>query len=205
MKIICIDRNYDAPGDEPYDGCLGNEPVLFLKPNTVLQRNRRTFFVPDLSADFRFGMEIVVRIDRLGKSIARRFGSRYYNEVSTCVSITEYSLLNRLKKDGKPWEISHAFDNSAVVGKFIPLSLISTGIDNIDFRLDADKQTVMSGNTKNMLFTVEEIIEYASRYFTLSTGDLIFTGAPAETVRLDAETRVEGYVQDRKVLEFKVR
>jgi 2-keto-4-pentenoate hydratase/2-oxohepta-3-ene-1,7-dioic acid hydratase in catechol pathway len=176
-----------------------------MKPDTALRRNRHPFFIPDFSTDIRFGIEIVVNIDRLGKNIARRFGSRYYNEISAGVSATACDILHRLRQDGRPWEISNAFDNSTVAGEFIPLSGIPSGTGNIDFRLDADGYTVQSGNTGNMILTIDEIIEYASRYFTLRTGDLIFTGTPAATVRLDAGTLVEGYIADRKVLEFRIK
>ncbi|MDR1562484.1 MAG: fumarylacetoacetate hydrolase family protein [Dysgonamonadaceae bacterium] len=205
MKIICVATNYAPQGIESGAFQPLEVPVIFIKPDTALLRNRHPFFLPDFSTDMRCDVEIVVRIDRLGKNISRRFAARYYNEITVGVGITACDLQNRLRERGLPWEISKSFDNSAAVGDFVPINSLDTGICGINFHLDIDGETVCGGNTGEMFFPVDEIIEYASRYVTLRTGDLIFTGTFASNRRLEIGNHLEGYIFDRKVLEFWVK
>ncbi|MDI1233856.1 MAG: fumarylacetoacetate hydrolase family protein [bacterium] len=176
MKIICIGRNYGAHAKE-----LGNEvpdkPVIFCKPDTALLKHNEPFYIPDFSKDIHHEIEVVVKIDKMGKSIAPQFAHKYYSEFTLGVDFTARDLQSELKSKGLPWELAKAFDHSAVVGDFLKID--GTDLNNYEFTLLKNNAVVQQGNTKDMLFNIDAIISFVSHYFTLKTGDLIFTGTPA--------------------------
>ena len=177
MKIIAIGQNYREHNKE-----LNNEnptePVVFMKPDSAILRNNKPFYIPDFSEEIHYETEIIIKINRIGKNIAYKFAHRYYSEIGLGVDFTARDLQQKLKKEGKPWEICKAFDGSAVIGNFIPVEQIDD-IQNIEFHLDINGETVQKGNTADMIFPVNELIAYVSKFFTLKIGDLIFTGTPA--------------------------
>jgi len=205
MKIVCVGMNYAAHNKEMQRTLLLSEPTFFMKPDSSLLKDGKPFFLPDFSADMQYEAEIVVKINRLGKSISRKFASRYYDEITVGIDMTARDLQKKQKENGLPWEISKSFDNSAVIGKFVSLEKEGWNPDAIPFRLDIDGKTVQQGNTADMILKIDEIIEYVSRFNTLKMGDLIFTGTPAGVGRVEINNRLEGYVYDRKVLDFRIK
>ncbi len=203
MKIICIGRNYAEHARE-LNNPVNDKPVVFLKPETALLQKRQPFFLPDFSNEIHYEAEIVVKINRTGKNIQPRFAHKYYDEIGLGIDFTARDLQSMLKSKGLPWELAKAFDGSAPVGEFI--SKAETGKpDNIAFRLDKNSITVQSGNTADMIFPIDVIIAFASEYFTLKKGDLIFTGTPKGVGPVEKGDLLEGYIGERKVLQVKVR
>ncbi len=205
MKIICVGMNYAAHNKEMQSTLVTKEPVIFLKTDASLLKDGKPFFIPDFSSEVHYETEIVVRINRLGKNIAEKFAHRYYDEVTVGIDITARDLQRRLRAEGMPWEISKAFDNSAVVGTFVSLRELDESVDCLPFRLDINGTTVQEGNTKEMIFKVNEIIAYASRFFTLKIGDLIYTGTPAGIGEVKINDHLQGYIGERKLLDFFVK
>jgi 2-keto-4-pentenoate hydratase/2-oxohepta-3-ene-1,7-dioic acid hydratase in catechol pathway len=205
MKIICIGMNYASHNKEMHNPLFIKEPVIFMKPDTAILKNNRPFFIPDFSSEVQYEIEIVVKIDRLGKNIAKRFAHRYYNEITLGIDMTARDLQRNFKQNGFPWELSKAFDNSAVLGDFIRLEKLKTGIDKIPFHLDIDGKAVQEGNTSDMIFSVDTIIEYVSRFITLKTGDLIFTGTPAGVGNVNIDNHLEGFIEEVKLLDFYIK
>jgi len=205
MKIICVGMNYATHNKEMQHALLLSEPTIFMKPDASLLKDGKPFFIPDFSSDMQYEAEIVVKIDRLGKCIGRRFAARYYDEITVGIDMTARDLQQRLRKDGLPWEISKSFDNSAVIGKFVSIEREGWDINAIPFRLDIDGKTVQEGNTANMIFKVDEIIEYVSRFVTLKMGDLIFTGTPAGVGKVEINNQLQGYIYDKKLLDFQIK
>lgn len=181
------------------------EPVVFLKPDTSLLKDSKPFYIPDFSKEMHYETEIVVKINRLGKNIAPRFAYRYYNEVTVGIDFTARDLQRKLMKEGKPWEISKAFDYSAAIGTFISLDEIDYTINNIPFGLKINGDPVQEGNTSDLLFKVDEIISYLSRFFTLKIGDLIFTGTPSGVGEVKPNDRLSGYIGEQELLHFQVK
>ena len=204
MKIIAVGMNYASHNKEMRHTLEIAEPTLFMKADSALLKDGKPFFIPDFSREVHHEAEIVVRIDRLGKNIAERFAHRYYNEVTVGIDFTARDLQRNLRSKGLPWEISKAFDNSAVVGTFVPVEEVGA-IQRLPFRLDINGKTVQAGNTENMLFSVDAIVAYASRFFTLKMGDLIYTGTPAGVGLVQIDDHLEGYIGERKLLDFHVR
>lgn len=204
MKIIAVGMNYAAHNTELHHSLELAEPTLFMKSDSALLKDGKPFFIPDFSSEVHYETEIVIRIDRLGKNIAERFARRYYHELTVGIDFTARDLQNRLRAQGLPWEISKSFDNSAVTGEFIPVEQAGD-IQRLPFRLDINGNTVQQGNTADMLFGVDRIIAYASRFFTLKMGDLIYTGTPAGVGPVKIDDHLQGYVNDRKLLDFYVR
>jgi len=159
MKIICAGMNYVSHKDEMKNTSLPTEPVIFMKPDTALLRNGKPFYIPDFSTNIQYEAEIVVKINRLGKNISRKFAHRYYNEITVGLDMTARDLQQDFCSKGQPWECCKAFDNSAVTGDFITLDQLDCNINNIDFHLEIEKKTVQTGNTGNMLFSVDTLIE----------------------------------------------
>jgi len=178
--------------------------VVFSKPESALLLNNKPFFYPDFSTDIQYETEIVVLIDRLGRHIAPKFAHRYYSEITVGIDFTARDLQKRCKEKGHPWEIAKAFDNSAPVGRMIPKTKFPD-IQNINFRLDINGSTVQQGNTKEMIFSVDQIISHVSKYFTLKNGDLIFTGTPHGVGPVKINDRLQAYLEDEMVLDFKVK
>ena len=205
MKIICIGMNYPTHNKEMQHALLLSEPVIFMKSEASLLKDGKPFFIPDFSLDVQYEAEIVIKINRLGKCINRRFACRYYDEITVGIDMTARDLQRKLRKDGLPWELSKSFDNSAVIGKFISIEKEGLNIDAVPFHLDIDGKTVQQGNTADMIFKTDEIIEYISRFVTLRMGDLIFTGTPAGIGKVEINNRLQGYINDRKILDFRVK
>ena len=199
MKIIAVGMNYARHNEELGHTEENREPVIFLKPDSAILRDGKPFFLPDFSQEVHYETEVVVHICRLGKHIAPRFASRYYDAVTVGIDFTARDLQRRFRELGHPWELSKGFDNSAAIGEFVPLSSAGGDVQNLNFRLDIDGQTVQQGCTADMLFRVDEIIAYVSRFITLKMGDLLFTGTPSIGQHL------QGYLGERKLLDFYVR
>ena len=205
MKIICIGMNYTSHNKEMCHTFKEEEPVVFMKPDSALLKDGKPFYIPDFSSDVQCEMEIVVRINRLGKNISQRFAHRYYDEVTLGIDITARDLQQKLRADGLPWEMSKAFDNSAVIGNFVSLEELGGDINNLSFFLKINKEKVQEGNTKDQLFKVDEIIAYISRFFTLKIGDLIFTGTPAGVGKVNINDHLQGYIGEEKLLDFQIK
>ncbi|MBF6597448.1 MAG: fumarylacetoacetate hydrolase family protein [Fermentimonas sp.] len=204
MKIFAIGLNYDAHNKEMKRTFESDEPVLFMKPDTALLKDGKPFMLPDFSKEMHYETEIVIKINRLGKNIAMQFAHRYYDEITVGIDFTARDLQQKLKERGLPWEISKSFDNSAAIGKFIPKSEIEE-IQNLNFHLDINGKTVQQGNTQDMIYSVDKIISYISIFFTLKIGDLIFTGTPSGIGPVAINDHLQGYIEDRKLLDFKVK
>ena len=203
MKIICIARNYVAHAHELNNEVPGN-PVFFLKPDSALVTANRPFFYPDFSKDVQYELEVVIRINRLGRSIEEQYADRYYNEVALGVDFTARDLQAEQKKKGLPWEIAKGFDYSAPVSEFLPLKEFGD-IHNLSFRLDLNGKTVQEGNTSLMIFSFEKIIAYVSSFMTLKTGDMIFTGTPAGVGPVAINDHLEAYLEGKKLMDFPVK
>ncbi len=204
MKILAVGMNYAAHNKELAETFLPKEPVIFSKPESSLNREGKPFFVPDFAERIDYETEIVVRINKLGKNIAERFAHRYYGEVTVGIDFTARDLQERLRSEGLPWDLCKGFDGSAAIGQFVDKSELPE-MQNLNFRLDIDGQTVQKGWTGDMMFSVDRIISYVSRYFTLKTGDLIFTGTPVGVGPVHENQLLEGFLEDRKVLELKIK
>ncbi len=196
--------NYAAHNKELHHSLELSEPTIFMKSDSSLLKDGKPFFIPDFSSEVHYETEIVVKIDRLGKNIAERFAHRYYNEVTVGIDFTARDLQNKLRAKGLPWEISKAFDNSAVVGTFIPLDRAGD-INRIPFHLEINGKKVQEGNTSDMLFSVDKIVAYVSRFFTLKIGDLIYTGTPVGVGPVKIDDHLQGYIGEQKLLDFYVR
>ena len=203
MKIICVGWNYPDHNTEMKHESVG-EPLIFMKPDSALLRENKPFFIPDFSKQVEYEVELVVRINRLGKNISEKFASRYYEEVALGVDFTARDLQQRQRALGAPWEIAKAFDNSAVISDFIPLSTLANA-EGISFSLSKNGVEVQRGNTRDMLFSVNQIIAYVSRFFTLKIGDLIYTGTPAGVGPVVMGDHLEGFIEDNKMLNFFVK
>ncbi|MDR1633221.1 MAG: fumarylacetoacetate hydrolase family protein [Dysgonamonadaceae bacterium] len=203
MKIICVGMNYAAHNKELNNPLIMDKPVIFMKPDTALLKDGKPFYLPDFSSDMQYEAEIVVRINRLGKNISKRFARRYYNEATVGIDMTARDLQRKFQQEGLPWELCKSFDNSAVIGDFVPLDGLD--IDALPFHLEIDGKTVQESNTALMNFKTDEIIEYVSRFITLRMGDLIFTGTPAGVGKLDINNHLQGYIGDKKLLDFWIK
>lgn len=203
MKIIAIGHNYAAHNNELKSENPA-EPVVFMKPDSALLKNNKPFFIPDFTNELHYETELIIKINRLGKNIAPRFAHRYYSEVGLGIDFTARDLQRKLKSEGKPWEICKAFDNSAVIGDFLPVNQFND-IQKIQFRLDINGKTVQQGNTADMIFPVDELIAYISKFFTLKIGDIIFTGTPVGVGVVNINDKLEGYIFDEKMFDFKIK
>lgn len=204
MKIFAIGLNYASHNKEMKRTFESPQPVIFMKPDTALLKNGNPFFFPDFSDEIHYETELVVKINRLGKNIAARFAHRYYDEITVGIDFTARDLQRRQKELGLPWEIAKSFDNSAATGDFISKTEVSN-VQNLDLRLDINEKTVQEGNTSDMIYPVDEIIEYISRFFTLKIGDLIFTGTPAGVGPITINDHLKGYLNGRKLLDFRIK
>lgn len=188
------------------DGALykPEEPVIFTKADSALLKDRKPFFVPDFMGRIDYEAELVVRICRLGKTIPQRFAHRYYDAVTLGIDFTARDMQRRFREKGMPWDLCKGFDGSAAIGEWVDINKFRD-IQAINFRLNINGSTVQEACTNDMLYGVDELIAYISRYFTLKTGDLIYTGTPAGTGPVAIGDRLEGWLDDRKVLEFSCR
>lgn len=204
MKIIAVGKNYAEHALE-FDGTVEKPavPMIFMKPDSAIIKNGKHFYVPDFLGRVDYEAEIVVRINKLGKSIPARFAYRYYDAITVGIDFTARDMQRAFIEAGAPWELSKGFDGSAVLGEFRPVERYD--INDVPFSLTIDDKVVQSASTAQMLFKVDEIIAYISRFCTLKTGDLIFTGTPAGCGPVSIGTHLRGYINDDKVLDFQVR
>jgi len=203
MKIICIGRNYIDHAKE-LNNPVPSKPVFFLKPDSALVIRNRPFYYPEFSEDVHHELEVVIKINRLGKSIEEKFADRYFAEIGLGIDFTARDLQAEAKQKGLPWEIAKGFDYSAPISKFIPVSKFDD-IHRLGFHLDINGERVQVGNTADMIFTFERIISYVSRFMTLKTGDLIYTGTPAGVGPVKQGDHLEGWLEDVKLLDFHVK
>lgn len=203
MKIICVGRNYADHVKE-----LGNEipeePVIFMKPKSALLQSHTPFYYPEFSNELHYECELVLRVCKNGKYIQERHASNYYNGITVGIDFTARDIQNELKAKGLPWEKAKAFDNSAVLGKFIEITP-DFNRKSINFSLQKNKETVQKANTSEMIFNFEKIIANISNYFSLNIGDLIFTGTPAGVGEAVVGDLLEGYIDDQCLLSIEVK
>ena len=203
MKIICIGRNYanhiaELQNERP------EEPVIFLKPDSAVLPDKAPFVIPDFSSDIHHEIEVIVKINKLGKYIDPKFAHKYYDEIGLGIDFTARDVQNKLKEKGLPWEKAKAFDGSAIIGDFIPKNEFSS-TENITFELTNNGQTVQKGNTAQMLWKIDEIIAYVSQFFTLKKGDIIFTGTPEGVAKVSPNDVLEGFIENKKVLRLQIK
>lgn len=205
MKIFAVGMNY-AQHNKELDGALyiPEEPVIFTKADSALLKDGKPFFVPDHLGRVDYETELVVRICRLGKGIPERFAHRYYDAVTVGIDFTARDLQQRLRKAGMPWELCKGFDGSAAIGEWIEKEKF-LDVQALHFRLDINGKTVQEGCTSDMLFKIDRLVSYISEFFTLKTGDMIYTGTPAGVGMVSIDDHLTGYLEDRKVLEFNVK
>lgn len=202
MKIFGIGMNYIQHNKE-LDGALykTEAPVLFIKADSSLLKSGKPFFVPDFMGRIDYEAELVIRICRLGKNIPQRFAHRYYDAVTVGIDFTARDVQQQLREKGLPWDLSKSFDGAAAIGEWVSKDKF-LDVQALRFHLDINGQTVQEGCTADMVFSIDEIVAYISQYFTLKTGDVIFTGTPAGVGPVHIDDHLEGYVEERKVLEF---
>ncbi|WP_456442488.1 fumarylacetoacetate hydrolase family protein [Psychroserpens sp.] len=203
MKLICIGRNYtdhikELENEKPTD------PVVFLKPDTSILLKKQPFFIPDFSEDVHHEVEILVKINKVGKHISKKFAHKYYDHISLGIDFTARDLQSKLKAKGLPWEKAKAFDGAAVIGEWLPKENFKD-VDDINFSLQKNQTIVQEGNTSLMLYKIDEIIEYVSKYFTLKIGDIIFTGTPAGVGRVIANDKLKGFIEDKQLFSITVK
>ena len=204
MKIICIGRNYSEHAKE-----LGNqvpsEPVFFCKPDSAILPKGNPFFIPDWCKDLHYEVELVIRIKRLGKNIRKEFANRYYDEIGLGIDFTARDIQDELKKKGLPWEKAKGFDGSAVISHEMLEASQFDSLSDISFSLKKNGDEVQSGNSADMIFSFDRIIEYISQYMTLKIGDMIFTGTPAGVGPVVAGDKLEGYIGDQMMFQVKIK
>ena len=202
MKILCVGRNYSEHAKE-----LGNavpeNPVIFSKPDTALLKNGEPFYIPNFSNDVHHEIELVIKINKVGKKIQEKFARNYFSEIGLGIDFTARDKQNELKTKGLPWELAKAFDGSAPIGNFINIESID--LKNIDFSLQKNGQEVQQGNTSQMIFSFEQIVSFVSQYFTLKVGDLIYTGTPAGVGKVNIGDHLEGFIGNESMLICEVK
>lgn len=203
MKLICIGRNYtdhikELANERPTD------PVVFLKPDTAILLKKQPFFIPDFSKDVHHEVEILVKINKVGKYIDKKFAHKYYDEIGLGIDFTARDLQNELKSKGLPWEKAKAFDGAAVVGKWLPKTEFKD-LNEINFSLKKNNVAVQQGNTKQMLWKIDELIEYISKYFTLKIGDIIFTGTPSGVSKVEPNDELVGFIENVEVFKVTIK
>ena len=205
MKIFAVGLNYPQHNKELNETLYkGEVPVIFTKADSSLLKDGKPFFVPDDMGRIDYETEIVVRICRLGKAIPARFAHRYYDAVTVSIDFTARELQAELRKKGLPWEMCKGFDGAAAIGEWVSVEKFRD-VQALQFHLDINGKTVQEGRTSDMLFKIDEIIEYISKYFTLKTGDIIYTGTPVGVGPVNIDDHLTGYIEDRKVLEFNIK
>jgi 2-keto-4-pentenoate hydratase/2-oxohepta-3-ene-1,7-dioic acid hydratase in catechol pathway len=203
MKIIAIGRNYAEHAKE-LNNPVPTTPVIFMKPDTALLKENKPFYHPDFSEDVHHEIELVLKISKEGKHISEKFAANYYEEIGLGVDFTARDVQARHKEKGLPWELAKAFDGSAPISDFVPKAKFESVYD-INFKLDINGETRQQGNTRDLLFSFESIIAFVSKYITLKKGDLIFTGTPPGVSKVTIGDRLEGYLEDEKMLDFYVK
>lgn len=202
MKIICIGRNY-ADHARELKNDIPTEPVIFMKPDSALITGNRPFYLPEFTTDMHYETELVVRIHKLGRHIEERFAHKYYADITIGIDFTARDVQQRLKSQGLPWELAKAFDGSAVLGDWVPLG--DRNIQDLQFHLDKNGKTVQQGHTADMLFQVNQIISFVSRYFTLKIGDLIYTGTPVGVGKVEIGDQLHGFLEGQELFRCEVK
>jgi len=213
MKILAVGMNYakhivelhGSGNNNDEKSLLPIEPVIFSKPDSAIIQPGKPFFVPDFAERFDYETEIVVKINRAGKDISERFAHRYYDELTVGIDFTARDLQQKLRSKSLPWELCKGFDGSAGIGKFIKIADLGTEVQNIDFHLDKNGQTVQEGNTSDMIFTIDKLVSYVSRFFMLKTGDLLFTGTPLGVGPVVEGDVLDGYVGTNHLLHLRIK
>lgn len=203
MKLICIGRNY-ADHIKELENENPTDPVVFLKPDTSILLKKQPFFIPDFSDDVHHEVEVLVKINKVGKHIAKKFAHKYYDEIGLGIDFTARDIQAQLKAKGLPWEKAKAFDGAAVIGEWLSKTEFKD-INNLNFSLKKNDVVVQNGNTSLMLWKIDEIIEYVSKYFTLKIGDIIFTGTPAGVGRVITNDRLKGFIEDKQLFSITVK
>ncbi|MCD6017497.1 MAG: 2-hydroxyhepta-2,4-diene,7-dioate isomerase [Bacteroidetes bacterium] len=203
MKIICIGRNYAEHAKE-LNNAIPTEPVFFMKPDTALLKDGEAFYYPDFTKDLHHEIEIVLKISKVGKHIKQEFAHKYYDEIGLGIDFTARDLQTKAKEKGLPWEKAKAFDGSAPIGKFVSKNLF-TELSDISFELKINDESKQIGNTKDLLFSFDQIIAYVSQFVTLKVGDLIFTGTPEGVGPVNIGDKLQGYIKNELFLEFEVK
>lgn len=203
MKIICVGRNY-AEHIQELNNEQPEDPVIFLKPETAIPLKNEPFFYPEFSNDVHYEVEILVKINRVGKNIDEKFAHRYYDEVGIGIDFTARDVQSKLKAKGLPWELAKGFNGSAPMSGFVPKTDFPD-LQNLNFRLDLNGQTRQVGNTSLMLFKVDYLIAFVSRYFLLQQGDILFTGTPKGVGPVQPGDRLTAYIEDQRMLEIDVK
>ena len=202
MKIICIGRNY-AKHIEELANEKPKEPVIFLKADSSVLLKRNPFVIPPFSNDVHYEVEVLVKINRVGKYIDQKFAHKYYDELGLGIDFTARDLQSKLKEKGLPWEKAKTFDGSAVIGDFYQKQ--NYDLENLHFQLFKNNQLVQDGNTKNMLWKIDEIIAYVSQFFTLKKGDIIFTGTPAGVGRVSIDDVLVGKLENIEMFSVNIK
>ena len=202
MKIFAVGMNY-AQHNKELDGTLykPETPVIFTKADSALLKDRKPFFIPDHLGQIDYEAELVVRICKLGKTVPERFAHRYYDAVTVGIDFTARDLQKKLREAGQPWDLCKGFDGAAALGEWVSKEKFRD-VQAMHFHLDINGQTVQEGRTSDMIFSIDHIVSYISQFFTLKTGDIIYTGTPVGVGPVHIDDHLEGYVEDRKVLEF---
>ena len=203
MKIICIGRNYTEHAKE-LNNPLPEEPLFFMKPDTALLIRNRPFYIPDFSNEIHYETELVIKISKNGKNIQENFAHNYYDKITLGIDFTARDIQKKCKEKGHPWEIAKAFDNSAPISTFIPVSELKER-ENIKFHMDLNGKRVQTGNSRDMIFSFEKIISYVSKFIYLKMGDIIFTGTPAGVGKVNIGDRITAYLEERKMLDFMIK
>ncbi|GAA0741443.1 MULTISPECIES: fumarylacetoacetate hydrolase family protein [Flavobacteriaceae] len=203
MKLICIGRNYtdhikELENEKPTD------PVVFLKPDTAILLKKQPFFIPDFSNDVHHEVEVLVKINKVGKYIDKKFAHKYYDQIGLGIDFTARDLQAQLKAKGLPWEKAKAFDGAAVVGNWVDKQQFKD-VNNLSFTLEKNGEVVQKGNTNLMLWKIDEIIEYVSKYFTLKIGDIIFTGTPSGVGKVIANDKLDGFLENKQMFSITVK
>ena len=202
MKIFAVGMNY-AQHNKELDGTLykPETPVIFTKADSALLKDRKPFFIPDHLGQIDYEAELVVRICKLGKTVPERFAHRYYDAVTVGIDFTARELQKKLREAGQPWDLCKGFDGAAALGEWVSKEKFRD-VQAMHFHLDINGQTVQEGRTSDMIFSIDHIVSYISQFFTLKTGDIIYTGTPVGVGPVHIDDHLEGYVEDREVLEF---
>jgi 2-keto-4-pentenoate hydratase/2-oxohepta-3-ene-1,7-dioic acid hydratase in catechol pathway len=203
MKIICIGRNYTKHIEELQNE-RPEEPVVFLKPDSAILLKQHPFVIPEFSDDIHHEIEIIVKINKVGKYIDSKFAHKYYDEIGVGIDFTARDLQDKLKTKGLPWEKAKAFDGSAVIGDFLPKTQFDS-LENITFELTNNGTTVQLGNTAYMLWKIDELIAYVSQFFTLKIGDIIFTGTPEGVAKVKPDDVLEGFLEGNKLFRIHIK
>lgn len=203
MKIICVGQNYLNHIKE-LNSKRNKSPILFLKPDSSIIQKNQPFFIPEFSKEIHYEAEIILKFDKLGKHIDRKFSNKYYNQISLGIDFTARDLQEKLKKSGQPWEKAKSFDNSAVVGDWIDVNNFQD-INNINFSLKLNNEIVQSSNSSNMIWKIDDLVTEVSNYFTLKIGDILFTGTPEGVGKVSIGDVLDGFLEEKKVFSIKIK